>query len=319
MTPTNRLRSLLDTATVLIRQGKFDDAAAILDGLEGEADPDALGPLTVLGVPRRLQAVRLRLAKARGDACVRVGLQYHLVPPPEMLATLFAIDAAGRRDRVRAAAHPVPKILHQVWVGGSPPETVEVWRAYARRHGWMHKLWREPDLDSLGVTGDPAFCAMADRGDFPGAVDVARYAILAREGGVYLDCDWLPVGDQPIEAVFPMTGLSALAETVPRLSGTGSPFLNNSVVAAPPRHPAFAQLRAVLPDVIARLPKGPAWWVTGPLVFTLAARAGPVTVLDARIQGGQAAPDMSRDEALAAAAALAAADDPAFLYGWKSW
>ncbi|MEM0949407.1 MAG: glycosyltransferase [Pseudomonadota bacterium] len=315
----SRLRSLLDTATMLIRQGDFDKACALLAELETADDPAALGPRTALGVPRRLQAVQLRLAKARGDALMRSGLQHHLVPPPELLAPLFAVDAQGRRARVAAASAPVPKVVHQIWVGGPHPETVEIWQEFAARHGWAHRLWREADLDALGVTTSAAYRAMADRGDFPGAVDVARYAILATEGGVYLDCDWLPVGDQPFEAVFPMSGLTALAETVPRLTGTGSPFLNNSVLAAPRDHPAFTQLLRVLPDVIAKLPRGPAWWVTGPLVFTLAARAGPVTVLDQGIEGGKAPKGATRKEALGAAALIAASDDPAFLYGWKPW
>ncbi len=319
MTPKSRLRSLLDTATMLIRQGNLDEAAVILSELDGQADPAALGPVTALGLPRRIQAVKLRLAKARGDALDRAGLQFHLVPPPDLLAPLFAVDAAGRAARIRAASEPVPRIVHQLWVGGNPPETVAIWKAHAERHGWTHRLWTEPELDALGVRDHPAYRAMTDRGDLPGAVDVARYMVLSRHGGLYLDCDWLPVGDRAFETAIPVVGLSAIAETVPRLTGTGSPFLNNSVIAAPAGHPAFDALLTRLPEVIGLLPKGPAWWVTGPLVFTLAARAGPVSVLDAGFEGGQAPEGADRATALAGAAELAATGGPAVLYAWKPW
>ena len=317
MAHSNTLRGLLKTATILIGKGEFSEAERILATLAKDPERAVLGPETALGEPRRLHAARLKLAKARGDKSAKISLQYHLVPPVEVLVPLFRLDAEGRRARVRAASAPVPRVLHQIWIGSAPPETTGAWRDHAGRHGWDYRLWDEDALAGIGANVDPVFRQMVEKGDFPGAVDVARYHVLSREGGIYLDCDWLPVRDAPLEDVIPMTGLSAMAEVTPRLTGVGSPFLNNSVIAVPPKHPVFAQLLAVLPEVLRRLPGGPAWWVTGPLVFTLAARNGPVGVLDAGLSA--AGVDGDRAAADAAIAMLADGSSPAFLMPWKPW
>ena len=216
---------------------------------------------------------------------------------------------------VAAAARPVPKVVHQVWVGGPPPAVCAIWADWAARHGWDYRLWDEPALVDLGVTDDPVWRAMRAVGDLPGAVDVARYHILLREGGLYLDCDWFPAGpDLPPEAIFPQTGLSVLAEPAPRLVSGQSLLLSNALIAVPSGHPALRRLLTALPQVMARVPGGPAWWVTGPLVFTMAARSGPVTVLDAGVVAGHA----PRGTPLAEVQAMAArASGP--LIAWKGW
>lgn len=54
---------------------------------------------------------------------------------------------------------------------------------------------------------------MLDKRDYPGAVDVARYKLLDRFGGIYLDCDWYPARDDlSFDAVLPMIGLMAFDE-----------------------------------------------------------------------------------------------------------
>jgi inositol phosphorylceramide mannosyltransferase catalytic subunit len=162
---------------------------------------------------------------------------------------------------------------------------------------------------------------MRKAGDLPGAVDIARYHLLAREGGLYLDCDWYPAdAAMPPGAVFPAQGLSVIAEPAPRLVAGGSLLLSNALIAAPAGHPALRHLIAALPEVAARLPKSPAWWVTGPLAFSLAARRGPVTVLNAGLVAG--AVPQGREgltEARALAAKNSADGDAGFLIAWKGW
>jgi hypothetical protein len=295
-------------------------ARAALLALADDPEAAALGPATALGLPRRLHAALLRLAKRTGDPVGRAGLQYLLVPPAAALAGLLPDSGAAGRAAVAAQARPVPRVIHQIWIGGRPvPETAAAWAAHAGRQGYGWKLWREADLAAIGLGDDPVFRARLDRGDVPGAVDAARYAILEREGGIYLDCDWFPARDDVgFHDFLPMSGLCALTEEVPRQTGRGPALLANSMIAAPARHPAIASLRGALAAAAARLPGAPAWWATGPLVFTLAARRGPVTLAAPAILAGSLPAGAPR----AAAEALAAAarqGDGGLLIAWKPW
>ena len=160
---------------------------------------------------------------------------------------------------------------------------------------------------------------MLERGDYPGAVDVARYRLLRDHGGIYLDCDWYPARDDiSFRHRLPLLGLTALAEDVPRLTGAGSLLLSNAFIAAPPGHPALARIVEVLPQVLDRLPQAPAWWATGPLLFTVIARAGAVTLADAGLVAGAAPAGASAAE-IAALCAAATRDDAGLLLAWKPW
>jgi inositol phosphorylceramide mannosyltransferase catalytic subunit len=320
MTAKDRLNSGIEAARALVAAGDTPGAAALLDKLGADPDMRALAPQTALGLPRRLHAARLHLAKAKGDALTKAGYQFHLVPPPETLAPLARFTLAERRQINLANRRPVPRVIHQIWIGSLPvPNAVAAWQNHAHAQGYGHRLWREADLAGLGLIRNPVFADMLGRGDFPGAVDVARYAILAAEGGIYLDCDWYPArDDMGFHELLPLTGLTALAEETPRLTGLGGLLLANSFIAAPADHPALHRLNAALPLSLASLPGAPAWWSTGPLIFTLIARGGAVSLAAPALVAGS----LKRGAALAEVQALqkaAAENDGGLLIAWKSW
>lgn len=285
----------------------------------GPLSPE-LGPETALGVPRKVHSAWLGLVRLAGDEAARTGLKALAVPPPELLAPLFAVTPAGRAARMAAAGQAVPRTLHQIWIGSEPPAACAVWARHAARHGWTHRLWDAPALAAEGIDQDPVFRAMLAAGDLPGAVDVARYHVLDRHGGVYLDCDWYPAReDLPLEAALPLMGLVALTEATPRVTHTGALMLSNALIAAPAGHSAIRALIEALPSVLERLGDAPAWWLTGPLVFTLAARGGPVVVLEHGFVAARFARETPLSEVAAFAAACVAADAPGHLIGWKGW
>lgn len=316
-------KSVLRAARNLIADHRLAEARALLEelrtGLTSQSI-DSLGPMTLLGMPRKLHAAFLKLAKAEGDAVARIGLQYNLVPDAEKITRHLRVDDAARRKMAALNAAPVPRVIHQVWIGSKPvPASVEAWQRHAEATGYDHRLWQEEDIRSIGVHDNAVFRAFLDAGDFPGAVDVARYLILAREGGIYLDCDWYPARmDVGLDAFMPLVGLSALAEQTPRNLGGDSLLLTNSFIAAPPQHPLFDILVDALPGVMAELPGAPAWWATGPVIFTLLARMTAVTVPDTRFVAANLA-QQAPVAGVLDAARKAEGSASGFLIGWKSW
>ena len=320
MSVKQQLNQRLQDAASLRKSGKFDEAGDILRSLETDPDIGELGQQTALGLPRRLQSALLKLAKAEKDVISSIAYQYNLVPPPDLLTHYTRIPSSERRSMVEANRVPVPRTIHQIWIGSNPvPAGAEAWQRHARANGYDYQLWREENLQELGITTMPVYIDMLSRGDFPGAVDVARYVILSHIGGIYLDCDWYPTRhDLSFHDFLPLTGLSAMAEAIPRNTGKGGLLLANSLIAAPPQHPVFSAILDVIDRVAADLPKAPAWWSTGPLIFTLVARSGSLTLIDEDFVAG-ALPQDTPMPTVEAFCSEAQAQDRGLLLAWKSW
>lgn len=312
--------ALLADIRQLQKENRLDESRSLLTRLQEEPHHGLMGPQTVLGLPRRLHAALLRQAKVEKDTLRRVGYQYTLVPAPAVLTPFGVFSGTERRALSNANRQPVPRIIHQIWIGPKdPPVSIDAWRAHAAKHGYDYRLWREADLEREGITGNAVFANMLHRGDYPGAVDVARYIILEHLGGIYLDCDWYPArDDESFHDVLPLSGLSAFAEEVPRQTGSGSVLLANSFIAAPANHPVFGRMLSAIPVVLKDMPRAPAWWATGPLLFTVVARAGSICLADAGFVAGNLADKAPLDEVLAMRATLGS-DGAGLLIAWKSW
>lgn len=316
-------KAALRAAKSLIADGCFAEARDLLQNMRSALTPQSiatLGPMTRIGMPRKLHSAFLKLAKAEDDAVSRIGLQYNLVPDPQRITRHFRIDDTTRRKMAAMNARPVPRKIHQIWIGSKPvPVGAAAWQHHAEATGFGYRLWREDDIRGAGVYDNAVFRAFLDDGDFPGAVDVARYLILAREGGIYLDCDWYPARmDIGFDAFLPLVGLSALAEPTPRNLGGDSLLLTNSLIATPAEHPLFGSLVDALPGVMAELPGAPAWWATGPVIFTLLARMCPVTVPDTAFVAANL-PQQAPIADVLDVARRSEGTPSGLLIGWKSW
>lgn len=81
----------------------------------------------------------------------------------------------------------IPRVFHQVWLGSDAmPEAVlaarQTW--IARHPGWEFRIWRSEDLTWLRNR------VVFDRAEtYAQKADIARYEIVLRFGGVYLDTD----------------------------------------------------------------------------------------------------------------------------------
>ncbi|MGB7270795.1 MAG: TcdA/TcdB catalytic glycosyltransferase domain-containing protein [Albidovulum sp.] len=310
---------LADVRQHLERQD-FGEARAMLAALVTDPDIGALGPLTVIGLPRPLHATLLKLAKVEGDVLSKIAYQYTLVPPTNILAKHGQFSSDERSEMATANRMPVPRTIHQIWIGPNPPPvTTLAWQTHAKRHGYGYKLWREDDLRAIGVDRNLVFTSMLERGDMPGAVDVARYIVLQQLGGIYLDCDWYPAReDISFHHRLSLIGLNVIAEDIPRDTGAGSVLLSNALIAAPKGHPAISRILTALPEVLHTMPDTPAWWSTGPLLFTVVCRGGAVTIADSALVARNAAPDASLPE-VEALCVKVQAEDGGLLVAWKPW
>lgn len=183
---------------------------------------------------RRVEPLRPYAAHCQGDACP------HFAP----------ITA-------------IPKLVHILWIGEREPPwaCIESWtRDFAAAHpDWRVELWRDDDIERLGLENAREY---ADAAELCGKADVARYEIVWRQGGVYIDADsfWLGRPLEPLLAAGAWTGFVGARE------GEGELVMCNFFAAT--------KGHAILREVIDRLParareqRGePAWIATGPALL----------------------------------------------------
>lgn len=85
----------------------------------------------------------------------------------------------------------IPKIIHQIWIGGPLPEAFvqlcESWKYYHINRGWLYKLWTDEDVSQLKLYNQRFFNENAT----PGVrSDLMKWEIVYNFGGFYLDVDY---------------------------------------------------------------------------------------------------------------------------------
>ena len=83
----------------------------------------------------------------------------------------------------------IPKIIHAIWLGSPPPESVlKNFKSFKKHHpSWECKLWDDEDIKNLGLHNQQFYDLSKNYGQ---RSDIARYEILYRYGGVYVDSDF---------------------------------------------------------------------------------------------------------------------------------
>jgi mannosyltransferase OCH1-like enzyme len=83
----------------------------------------------------------------------------------------------------------IPKIIHQIWVGSPLPDKyISLIKSWQRYHpDWVYILWTDDDIKVFGLVNQDQYDATSNYGQ---KADIARYEILYRLGGVYVDIDF---------------------------------------------------------------------------------------------------------------------------------
>jgi mannosyltransferase OCH1-like enzyme len=150
------------------------------------------------------------------------------------------------------------------------PEEFEAFGTSWLQHhpGWRMVTWNESNLPRL--QNQEQFEESLTRS---GKSDVARYEILHRHGGVYLDTDFECLRN--VESL--LAGIDAFAATEDGL------FVSCGIIGAVPGHPLMAEMIRAIPESMASHPDDPPNVQTGPKLFTRVVRdlclgGTPVTI-----------------------------------------
>lgn len=218
--------------------------------------------------PGAMRTLVRRLVPARLRVVGRQGLRA-LAGRPRPLAVLplAAIEAAI----ARLPAAPIPRVIHQIWLGPERPPVRTMASCRQVNPGWLHVLWTEENLPPL--RNRALFDGFGTA--YHGKADVLRYELLHRFGGVYVDADQLCLRafddlagpDDTFFAGFQNLGNPDLDDA--RRETT---LIANAVVGAAPRHPIMERVIRDLGDRPIHSDE-PAWITVGPTALTRAIAA----------------------------------------------
>lgn len=151
-----------------------------------------------------------------------------------------------------------PRLVHLIWLGSEVPDRVRRLEADIAAHD-PHvevRVWQDGDLDWLEHLD-----LLHREARFPAKADIARYEILLRFGGIYLDADFRV--HRPLTDVY-----RAIDEHGIVVARQSRIVYNNAFIGAIPGHPLIADLVAGLADAYRWTGRMTAPATTGPHYLT---------------------------------------------------
>jgi len=126
----------------------------------------------------------------------------------------------------------IPKIIHQIWLGGDFPQRYEKYRKKMLKinSNWAYRLWTDNDVESFRLKNRELYNNIKNLG---AKSDIFRYEILERFGGLYVDVDF-----DFVKSFDDLCHLNFFA-------GNGhmqEPYIFNSIIASSSNHKIISAL-----------------------------------------------------------------------------
>jgi mannosyltransferase OCH1-like enzyme len=158
----------------------------------------------------------------------------------------------------------IPRVLHQFWDTGDPPESVRPLLAswHELNKDWKYHLWDDRCvIELIDAKFDRSILLAYEACKFPAMrADIARYLILWETGGAYADADLTCL--KPLD--------DSVDPTVSLLVFRGwNGAWRNDFMAATPKCPILWQfIETAVANISARISPDNLWLVTGPGMTT---------------------------------------------------
>lgn len=163
--------------------------------------------------------------------------------------------------------NPIPKKIHQIWLGPFDPplKWMNSWKDFCDKYNWEYKLWREDDIKSLGLINKKEFDKAKS---YQEKADIARYEIIYKIGGLYIDCDmiWL---QRNLENYIPFNSshfVGVQEYPTNSIATIGPPYLSNGFFASCVNHKILARCISEIPERF-ELSTSHAFIKTGPVLL----------------------------------------------------
>lgn len=169
----------------------------------------------------------------------------------------MAPDGGSGGTSPRGGRPLIPRVIHQTWRNHDLPKSFALCAGSWRAHNpeWHWRLWTDADNDAFVAAEYPNLLDVYQACPTPiQRVDIVRYLILHRLGGLFVDLDFEAL--RPIDALLTA---SAVFGCEPRenckVHGRRR-IVSNAFMAAMPGHALFTAIVSALPRCMARTHSG---------------------------------------------------------------
>lgn len=174
------------------------------------------------------------------------------------------------------ASPSIPNIIHQVWIGPHAPpwKWIDTFRKKFKSMfpEWEYYLWREEDIARLSLYNRDLYEAETR---YSGKVNILRYELLYRFGGIYIDADMEWLNEKPLDELLLQTNPTAIFAGM-----EDDRMYANSVIGASTAHPLLYYLIRLLRITFSETRherKLPTWIASGPHFFSEALKPYGIT------------------------------------------
>lgn len=172
----------------------------------------------------------------------------------------------------------IPKIIHQIWLGPKkrPDIWMDTWKiTFCNKYQeWKYKLWTEKEINNLDLINRQQY---EYETYYNAKSDIARYEILSKFGGIFMDADSMYLNNNSTEQSNNLDWIineasnngGFFAATEPKNTN----IYANGVIGSCPNHPIMNQMIEHVSNNYYRLKTGKTrekdiWTITGTLPFT---------------------------------------------------
>jgi hypothetical protein len=171
--------------------------------------------------------------------------------------------------------HSIPRIIHQIWIGDKAPPPISIMNTWKEKNpSFIYILWNEEEFAKRKME---FICQskIIKMKEIAGKVDIMRWEILYKYGGVFIDADSICV--EPLDEEMFLDGFGV--DTDKGYDGF-APFENescrrglisNAIMGFVPRHPLCRDIIINIltdPNTDANINTTRAWFSVGPALFT---------------------------------------------------
>eukprot|EP00183_Erythrolobus_madagascarensis_P005548 CAMPEP_0185843942 /NCGR_PEP_ID=MMETSP1354-20130828/297_1 /TAXON_ID=708628 /ORGANISM="Erythrolobus madagascarensis, Strain CCMP3276" /LENGTH=863 /DNA_ID=CAMNT_0028543537 /DNA_START=60 /DNA_END=2651 /DNA_ORIENTATION=- len=169
-----------------------------------------------------------------------------------------------------AGQAPIPRHIHQIWVGPKEPPCVwlDSWSVefVNKFPEWEYTLWTDEQVAELPMINQDLY---DQERMYQCKADILRLEILYKHGGVYIDADVVSLLKSLDEVLNSADDTKFVISYEPDTKDKPYSVIGNSIIAVTPQHPLILMLIKYIRNIYPhKRPHHGVEWVTGPLAFT---------------------------------------------------